>query len=75
MIKFIDTEGKTDQEVQDYMDQCVIDGAKPYERISGTKTSIEYRHEEISLGKYAGVRIYGGTYTSDYIEDFVDVES
>lgn len=76
MIKIKNIEGFSGQEVQDYIDTLVDDGANAYECVISANCKHVYRHsyyhEEF---RYAGVSIDGGTFLSDDIDDFIEYES
>ena len=76
MIKVIKTEGKTAQEVQDYLDKCVQDGAKPCDGVSDSHyrdfVYVDFWHHDVF--EYAGVDRENRTYLSDHLEDFTDFD-
>ncbi len=71
MIKVIKTEGKTGQEVQDYLDRLVDYGANSVDCVKRAKCKHYYKdcfsHTSFS---YAGVDIDGDTLLSDDLEEF-----
>ena len=69
-MKFIKTEGKTDQEVQDFLDQCASEGANPNECVEYTNCKHEYPDSEINVYTYAGVDLEGDTLLSDHLDEF-----
>lgn len=75
MIKFIKTEGKTAQEVQDYFDQCIREGAQPYDFIASAVSdfSAVERYAHFNF-KYAGVSNEGETLLTSELSDLIDFD-
>ena len=71
MIRVTKIEGKTGQEVQDYIDQLVDDGANAVDCVKRAKCkhSYEYSFSHTSFS-YAGVDVDGDTLLSDDLEEF-----
>lgn len=75
MIKFIKTEGKTAQEVQNYIDSCVNNGANPYACVSGASQEHNYDLElSIENFKYGGVDVDGDTLLSNDLRSFLEFD-
>ena len=74
-MKFITTEGKTAQEVQDYFDECVENGERAYEGVLNSIRRFDYIDEfNHSAFTYAGVDTEGDTLLSSDIQAFCEVD-
>ena len=75
IIKIIETEGKSKQEIQNFLDECVSSGARPYRKILGVETPHDYITEvDHTEFNYAGVDIEGNATLCKFVGNFTEID-